>query len=97
MWDGYKVKSSNVVLLAQRVDSNVRVWVMLPIVFITFFTGVLRHSVSQLLHSNQEMDLEQLSDRSWTDSGLWRAASKFLSGPDKERPLKCIASGLGQC
>ncbi|CAL8262254.1 unnamed protein product [Merluccius merluccius] len=24
-------------------DSNVRVWVMVPIVFITFFMGVLRH------------------------------------------------------
>ena len=44
-------------------DSSIRVWVVLPIVFITFFVGVLRHYVSQLLHSDKKVELEQVSDR----------------------------------
>ncbi|KAG7280839.1 hypothetical protein CRUP_010821 [Coryphaenoides rupestris] len=40
----------------------IRVWVVLPIVFITFCVGVLRHYVSQLLHSDKKVDLEQVSD-----------------------------------
>uniref|UniRef100_A0A3Q2PHE8 ER membrane protein complex subunit 3 n=1 Tax=Fundulus heteroclitus TaxID=8078 RepID=A0A3Q2PHE8_FUNHE len=43
-------------------DSSIRMWVVLPIVFITFFVGVLRHYVSQLLHSDKKVDLEQVSD-----------------------------------
>ncbi|CAL8279362.1 unnamed protein product [Boreogadus saida] len=43
-------------------DSSIRVWVVLPIVFITFFVGVLRHYVSQLLHSDKKVELEQVSD-----------------------------------
>lgn len=45
-------------------DSNIRLWVVLPIVFITFMVGVIRHYVTQLLHSDKKVDLEQLSDRS---------------------------------
>uniref|UniRef100_A0A3P9JP93 ER membrane protein complex subunit 3 n=1 Tax=Oryzias latipes TaxID=8090 RepID=A0A3P9JP93_ORYLA len=44
-------------------DSSIRMWVVLPIVFITFFVGVLRHYVTQLLHSDKKVDLEQVSDR----------------------------------
>uniref|UniRef100_A0A8C6VZ58 ER membrane protein complex subunit 3 n=1 Tax=Nothobranchius furzeri TaxID=105023 RepID=A0A8C6VZ58_NOTFU len=40
-------------------DSSIRVWVVLPIVFITFFVGVLRHYVTQLLHSDKKVALEQ--------------------------------------
>jgi len=43
-------------------DSNIRLWVVLPIVFITFFVGVIRHYVTQLLHSDKKVDLEQVSD-----------------------------------
>ncbi|XP_007574489.1 PREDICTED: ER membrane protein complex subunit 3-like [Poecilia mexicana] len=43
-------------------DSSIRMWVVLPIVFITFFVGVLRHYVSQLLSSDRKLDLEQVSD-----------------------------------
>ncbi|KAM4737795.1 ER membrane protein complex subunit 3 [Anableps anableps] len=43
-------------------DSSIRMWVVLPIIFITFFVGVLRHYVSQLLSSDRKVDLEQVSD-----------------------------------
>lgn len=44
-------------------DSSIRMWVVLPIVFITFFVGILRHYVTQLLHSDKKIELEQVSDR----------------------------------
>lgn len=44
-------------------DSSIRMWVVLPIVFITFFVGIIRHYVTQLLHSDKKVDLEQVSDR----------------------------------
>ncbi|KAI3357879.1 hypothetical protein L3Q82_016269, partial [Scortum barcoo] len=43
-------------------DSSIRMWVVLPIVFITFFVGIIRHYVTQLLHSDKKVDLEQVSD-----------------------------------
>ncbi|KAM7404197.1 hypothetical protein PAMP_011564 [Pampus punctatissimus] len=43
-------------------DSSIRIWVVLPIVFITFFVGIIRHYVTQLLHSDKKVDLEQVSD-----------------------------------
>ncbi|XP_028669164.1 ER membrane protein complex subunit 3-like [Erpetoichthys calabaricus] len=43
-------------------DSSIRLWVVLPIVFITFFVGVIRHYVTQLLHSEKKVELEQVSD-----------------------------------
>nr|XP_006625472.1 PREDICTED: ER membrane protein complex subunit 3-like [Lepisosteus oculatus] len=43
-------------------DSSIRVWVVLPIVFVTFFVGVIRHYVTQLLHSDKKVDLQQVSD-----------------------------------
>ena len=65
-------------------DSSIRVWVVLPIVFITFFVGVLRHYVSQLLHSDKKVELEQVSDR-WVSgrsgelSKGWRAVTGLES------------------
>ncbi|MED6286341.1 ER membrane complex subunit 3, partial [Characodon lateralis] len=43
-------------------DSNIRLWVVLPIVFITFLVGVIRHYVSILLQSDKKLTLEQVSD-----------------------------------
>uniref|UniRef100_A0A672Q479 ER membrane protein complex subunit 3 n=1 Tax=Sinocyclocheilus grahami TaxID=75366 RepID=A0A672Q479_SINGR len=40
-------------------DSSIRLWVVLPIVFITFFVGVLRHYVTQLIHNDKKVDLQQ--------------------------------------
>ncbi|NXH88127.1 EMC3 protein, partial [Edolisoma coerulescens] len=44
-------------------DSNIRLWVVLPIVFITFFVGMIRHYVSILLQSDKRLTQEQVSDR----------------------------------
>uniref|UniRef100_A0ACB8EHY2 ER membrane complex subunit 3 n=1 Tax=Sphaerodactylus townsendi TaxID=933632 RepID=A0ACB8EHY2_9SAUR len=44
-------------------DSNIRLWVVLPIVFITFFVGMIRHYVSILLQSDKKLTQEQVSDR----------------------------------
>nr|KAF6420288.1 ER membrane protein complex subunit 3 [Molossus molossus] len=44
-------------------DSNIRLWVVLPIVIITFFVGMIRHYVSILLQSDKKLTQEQVSDR----------------------------------
>ncbi|KAM9326779.1 ER membrane protein complex subunit 3-like [Gastrophryne carolinensis] len=43
-------------------DSSIRLWVVLPIVFITFFSGLLRHHVTRLLQGEKKAELESLSD-----------------------------------
>uniref|UniRef100_H3A825 ER membrane protein complex subunit 3 n=1 Tax=Latimeria chalumnae TaxID=7897 RepID=H3A825_LATCH len=43
-------------------DSSIRFWVVLPIVFITFFVGVIRHYITQLLHTEKKVELEQVTD-----------------------------------
>lgn len=44
-------------------DPNIRIWVVLPIVFITFFVGIIRHYVSLLLASQKKVDLQKVGDR----------------------------------
>jgi len=41
-------------------DPAIRVWVIVPIVLITFLVGVIRHHVSILLQSSKKVDVEQL-------------------------------------
>lgn len=55
-------------------DSNIRLWVVLPIVIITFFVGMIRHYVSILLQSDKKLTQEQVSDRS-APSGIRRPHS----------------------
>ncbi|KAK3101990.1 hypothetical protein FSP39_007956 [Pinctada imbricata] len=43
-------------------DSNIRVWVFLPIVIITFLTGIIRHYVTILLTSEKKTELQQVTD-----------------------------------
>ncbi|KAM8934364.1 ER membrane protein complex subunit 3-like [Pelodytes ibericus] len=43
-------------------DSSIRLWVVLPIVVITFLTGLLRHHVTRLLQGDKKSELESLSD-----------------------------------
>ncbi|XP_066436080.1 ER membrane protein complex subunit 3-like [Eleutherodactylus coqui] len=43
-------------------DSSIRLWVVLPIVFITFLSGLLRHHVTRLLQGEKRAELEPLSD-----------------------------------
>ncbi|CAG9761846.1 unnamed protein product [Ceutorhynchus assimilis] len=44
------------------VDPQIRVWVFLPIVLITFLVGILRHYVSLLLASQKKVETQQLQD-----------------------------------
>lgn len=43
-------------------DSNIRIWVFLPIVVITFLVGIIRHYVTILLASDKKVEPQQLSD-----------------------------------
>jgi len=43
-------------------DSNIRTWVVLPIVFITFVFGIIRHYLSLLMASESSVTLEQVRD-----------------------------------
>ncbi|XP_078487021.1 ER membrane protein complex subunit 3 [Ciona intestinalis] len=43
-------------------DSSIRVWVVLPIVFITFVFGIIRHYLSLLMTSEKVVTLEQVRD-----------------------------------
>lgn len=45
------------------VDSQIRGWVFLPIVVITFLVGILRHYISILLTSQKKVEAQQLQDR----------------------------------
>ena len=44
-------------------DSDIRVWVFLPIVLITFLVGIIRHYVTILLSSEKKVELQQIADR----------------------------------
>ncbi|CAD5123800.1 DgyrCDS12111 [Dimorphilus gyrociliatus] len=43
-------------------DSQIRIWVFLPIVVITFLVGVIRHYVTILMSSEKSVDLRQIGD-----------------------------------
>ncbi|XP_063929091.1 ER membrane protein complex subunit 3-like [Zophobas morio] len=44
------------------VDSQIRSWVFLPIVVITFLVGILRHYISLLISGQKKLDQNQLRD-----------------------------------
>ncbi|XP_026750566.1 ER membrane protein complex subunit 3 [Galleria mellonella] len=43
-------------------DPNIRLWVFLPIVIITFLVGIVRHYVSIILSSQKKIELIQVQD-----------------------------------
>lgn len=43
-------------------DSNIRGWVFLPIVVITFLVGIVRHFISILLTSQKKIEILQIQD-----------------------------------
>lgn len=45
------------------VDPQIRSWVFLPIVVITFLVGIVRHYISILLTSQKKVEVQQLQDR----------------------------------
>lgn len=44
-------------------DPNIRGWVFLPIVVITFLVGIIRHYVSILIASQKKVEVLQVQDR----------------------------------
>lgn len=44
-------------------DSNIRLWVFLPIIMITFLVGILRHYFSLIISSQKKVELLQVQDR----------------------------------
>lgn len=61
------------------IDPDIRVWVFLPIVVITFLVGVLRNYVTILLMSTKKVDLQQIQDsQALMRSRLLRENGKYL-------------------
>lgn len=66
-------------------DPDIRVWVFLPIVVITFLVGIVRHYVSILLATQKRAELQQLQDsqvmiraRLLRENGHYLPRSSFL-------------------
>lgn len=61
-------------------DPSIRIWVFLPIVIITFLTGIIRHYVSLLISSTKKVTLQQVQDsQALIRSRLLRENSKYIS------------------
>lgn len=60
-------------------DSDIRLWVFLPIVVITFLVGIIRHYVTILLSTDKKVELQQISDsQALIRSRLLRENGRFL-------------------
>jgi len=60
-------------------DSDIRVWVFLPIVVITFLVGIIRHYVTILLSSEKKVELQQIIDsQALIRSRMLRENGRFL-------------------
>lgn len=60
-------------------DADIRLWVFLPIVIITFFVGYLRHYVSILISSSKKVEVQQVTDsQAMMRSRLLRENGKYL-------------------
>jgi len=57
-------------------DSDIRLWVFLPIVVITFLVGIIRHYVTILLSTEKKVELQQISDRYISASACFCYGSK---------------------
>lgn len=60
-------------------DSDIRIWVFLPIVVITFLVGIIRHYVTILLTSEKKVELQQIADSQvMIRSRMLREHGRFL-------------------
>ncbi|EDO34691.1 predicted protein [Nematostella vectensis] len=60
-------------------DPAIRLWVILPIVIITFLIGIIRHYLSILLHSKKDVDLQGVTDsQALMRSRCLRENGKFI-------------------
>ena len=61
-------------------DPSIRIWVFLPIVIITFLTGIIRHYVSLLISSTKKVTLQQVQDsQSLIRARFLRENGKYIS------------------
>ncbi|XP_077232381.1 uncharacterized protein LOC143869457 [Tasmannia lanceolata] len=61
------------------IDPDIRLWVFLPIVMITFLVGVLRNYVTILLMSTKKVELQQIQDsQALMRARLLRENGKYL-------------------
>jgi hypothetical protein len=56
-------KPSSTKMAELVLDPAIRLWVILPIVVITFLIGIIRHYLSILLQSKKEVDIQGVTDR----------------------------------
>lgn len=62
------------------IDPNIRVWVFLPIIVITFLVGIIRHYVSILISSQKQVELSQIQDsQAMIRARLLRENGKYLT------------------
>ncbi|ELU12104.1 hypothetical protein CAPTEDRAFT_175793 [Capitella teleta] len=60
-------------------DSDIRIWVFLPIVLITFLVGIIRHYVATLMTSEKTVEIQQIKDsQALIRSRMLRENGKFL-------------------
>ncbi|ROT71055.1 ER membrane protein complex subunit 3 [Penaeus vannamei] len=60
-------------------DSDIRIWVFLPIVLITFLCGIVRHYVSVLISTQKKVDLTQVQDsQAMIRARMLRENGKYL-------------------
>ncbi|KAK2183511.1 hypothetical protein NP493_309g02085 [Ridgeia piscesae] len=60
-------------------DSDIRVWVFLPIVLITFLVGIIRHYVTILLSSEKKVEIQQIADsQAMIRSRMLRENGRFI-------------------
>lgn len=69
-------------------DPDIRLWVFLPIVIITFFVGILRHYVAILFSSAKKVELQQVIDsQAMIRSRLLRENGKYIP---KQVRIHCL-------
>ncbi|KAH8341230.1 ER membrane protein complex subunit 3 [Drosophila kikkawai] len=62
------------------IDPDIRVWVFLPIVLITFLVGIVRHYVSILISTQKKAEITQIQDsQAMIRARLLRENGKYLS------------------
>jgi len=60
-------------------DSEIRIWVFLPIVIITFLVGIIRHYVTILLTSEKKVEMQQIADsQALIRSKILRENGRFI-------------------
>ncbi|XP_055345466.1 ER membrane protein complex subunit 3-like [Paramacrobiotus metropolitanus] len=60
-------------------DPNIRTWVFVPIIVVTFFIGIIRHYVSILLTSQKKVELKQVMDtQALLRSRMLRENGKYI-------------------